>query len=492
MSTKSKSKLISMALCLAMALFATSATAQFFGDKKKDETKKQNTEKKAKAKPKPAVKKAKPVAKNAKPAGKKAKPVAKKAKPASKKGAPQAASSDVTALLKEIKEGQAALQAEVAKLEKSRSDESEATLTKEQEADKAKLETELTEVQTQIESLEKAVAGGLDPAVVQDSKTSLEAKAESLRGAIAAIVPAQETNDEGSDSQALVAAVEELKAATAALGTAADKEDEAEPEEAAEEDDGIGVSIEFGLASAYVFRGLNVFMSGSQQDQHALFAPGLSWAIGETGLSVGYWSAYQINGGNQEEMVAVALGHEQDLYASWETGIGEKGSLSLGLCYYFYPFADKDDAGATNPSFLEPAVGIAYSGGVDLGFDIAYFGGLQKEIRDLSYLYLHAGISKGFELNSVLETSVGLGFGYKIFKEGAGSMSDNMFDLGLDWDLGIQVSDSFSVSPGVHIAWTNLEDVDMEPDDGSEPYTDEMRMGEEYVVFFSLTSAWEM
>ncbi len=470
MKIKTKT-LLSWAAALCLSLFATSSTAQFFNSPGKAEAKEES--------------KAKPEAKKAKPKP----PAAKKAK---QKKSTASASDDVIQALEEIQTSQKAILKEIDTL-KARGGEDaqvEPALTPEQEAKKAGLEAELANVQGQLDSLQKAIEGGLDPAAVQGSKTNLEQRADELDKEIASIQPTPPKQPQSAEEQ-LIQEVSELKQEVAKLTEPAAEDEPSESQEAetSEEDASIGLDIEFGLASAYVFRGLNVFQSDSQQDQHFMFAPGLSWGIGDSGFSLGYWSAYQINGGNEEEMVAVGLGHEQDLIVGWEKGLTERTSLALGLVYYFYPFADPDDAGCKNPSFLEPAVGIALSGWADWGLDFAYFAGLQEEVRDFSYLYINPSVSKGVELNSVLGTSIGLGFGYKIFKSGADELADNMFDLSLDWDLSIQVTDIFSFSPGVHLAWTNLTNVEVAPEnEGDAPTTDKRRAGEEYVVFFTLAS----
>ncbi|MCP4602585.1 MAG: hypothetical protein GY847_19070 [Proteobacteria bacterium] len=424
-------------------------------------------------------------------AKKQAKPEVKKAKP---KKSNSSKSGNVIQMLEEIKKNQEALQKEIEAL-KALSDEGvqpEPSLTAEQEESKAKLEAELADVQAQLESMQKAIDGGLDPTTVKDSKTTLEQRDLDLSVAIEAIRPIPVKPPQSVEEQ-LIQEVRELKEEVAKLAepSSEDEPSESEESEISEEDTGIGLDIEFGLASAYVFRGLNVFQSGSQHDQHFLLAPGFSWAVADTGVSLGYWSAYQIRGGNQEEIVANGLGHEQDLIISWEANLTDRTNLALGLVYYFYPFADDDDeyAGCKNPSYLEPAVGVTLSEWADWSLDLAYFAGLQEEVRDASYFYINPSVSKGIELNSILETSIGIGFGYKIFKNGADEMSDNMFDLNLNWDLSIQVTDIFSLSPGVHLAWTNLEDVKIPPvNESDDLIIDKKRAGEEYVVFFSLTS----
>ncbi|MCP4601412.1 MAG: hypothetical protein GY847_12955 [Proteobacteria bacterium] len=478
MKIKIKAKTFSRAAALAVTLFATSSAAQFFNSPGKSDNK---AEKQAK----PEVKKAKPEVKKAKPAPQ----AARKAKP---KKSSASTSDGVIQMLEEIKNNQESLQKEINALKAPGGEDAQSkpVLTAEQEASKAKLEAELADVQTQLDSLQKAIDGGLDPAAVKDSKTALEQRELELNKSIAAIQPIAPASPQSVEEQ-LVQEVKALKEEVAKLAEPASDDESSEPEaaEAAEEDTSIGLDIEFGLASAYVFRGLNVFQSSSQQDQHFMFAPGLSWAVGDSGVSLGYWAAYQINGGNEEDIVAGALGHEQDLIVGWGADLTDRTSVALGLVYYFYPFADADDAGCKNPSFLEPAAGIALSGWADWGLDLAYFAGLQEAVQDFSYFYINPSVSKGVELSSALETSIGLGFGYKIFKSGADEMASNMFDLSLDWDLSIQVTDIFSLSPGVHLAWTNLEDEMLEPEnEGDDPIKDKKRAGEEYAVFFTLTS----
>ena len=50
---------------------------------------------------------------------------------------------------------------------------------------------------------------------------------------------------------------------------------------------GVGINFDVGFATAYVFRGLNIFMDDDQRDQNMLISPGITWSIFDTGLGVG-------------------------------------------------------------------------------------------------------------------------------------------------------------------------------------------------------------
>jgi hypothetical protein len=218
----------------------------------------------------------------------------------------------------------------------------------------------------------------------------------------------------------------------------------------------IGLSFGVEVSSAYCFRGLNVFQGNSQADQHFVFAPSIAYAIGETGLSLSYWGAYQMNGGNQSELVAAGVGHEQNLVAAYELGLfDDQLALGASLTWYFYPFAREADAGATLPSYLEPGITVGYNGPVEVSVALAYFAGIQTALQDLSYFYVRPHIGRTFSLNSHLDLSLGLAFGYKVFRESA-DVTDNVYDLQFDWEMPVDVGRGFSLKPGVHVAWTNF------------------------------------
>lgn len=237
--------------------------------------------------------------------------------------------------------------------------------------------------------------------------------------------------------------------------------------EAKEPDDGaatgeiarksIGLNLDLGFATAYVFRGANVFQQDGQMNQNMLIAPGITWSIFDTGLSIGYWGAFQISGDNIGANIDGALGVEQDLFIAYELSLPHDLGLSFGLVYYFYPAADEKVAGASVPGYLEPAVGFGYFGVIDAGLNVAYFLGLQDEpgIRGISYLYLNPYLGKGFDFNEHVGLSLGLGYGFKLFKEGNDGAA-NIHDVTLTVGVPIRPAEIFYITPGVNLAWTNI------------------------------------
>jgi hypothetical protein len=231
--------------------------------------------------------------------------------------------------------------------------------------------------------------------------------------------------------------------------------------EADSEDDAIGLNLDLGFASAYVFRGINVFQKDSQLDQHMLLAPGVTWAIFDTGLSIGYWGAYQISGGAISDRIDAGLGAEQDAILGYSLGLPHDLALSFGVTGYLYPWADETEAGTECPFYLEPGAGIAWAGPIDLSLKASYMLGLQGEIRDFSYLYVNPRIGKTFAFGARVKLSVGLGYGFKRWQEGNDG-AGNVHDVAVDVALPIDIASGLYVTPSVHAGWTNLVDRELE------------------------------
>jgi len=220
----------------------------------------------------------------------------------------------------------------------------------------------------------------------------------------------------------------------------------------------LGLNFDVGVATAYLFRGYNVFQRDGQLDQHLMIAPGVSWAVFDTGLSLIYWSAYQISGSNIDANLAGGLGAEQDLIALYEYSLTDEMTLAGGLAYYFYPLADDAVVGASVPSFLEPVLSFAYSGIVDASVSALYLFGLQDvpAVRGISYLYLNPSIGKSVELLDKLSLEAKLSYGYKLFLQGNEGAS-NAHDVLFAWRLPFAVKKDFYITPSIGVAWTNIE-----------------------------------
>ncbi|HWN67493.1 MAG TPA: TorF family putative porin [Haliangium sp.] len=219
---------------------------------------------------------------------------------------------------------------------------------------------------------------------------------------------------------------------------------------AAEEDSGIDLTVEVEVASAYVFRGFNVF-GDTQLAQRAAVFPSVTVSAGA--LSGGYWGAYQLSGDNALQKVYEGFGGETDLWLSYE---GSAGALdySVLLLYYVFPFADEATAGAATPMYLEPGVGVSYSTAVDLGLDVSYFRGLQDATVGLSYLYLRPSVTREIELARSRALELTGALGYKLWTNDPAA-EDNRYDVQLDAKVTIPFGGAY-VAPAAHVAWTNL------------------------------------
>ncbi|MBN2529801.1 MAG: hypothetical protein JXR76_25645 [Deltaproteobacteria bacterium] len=229
-------------------------------------------------------------------------------------------------------------------------------------------------------------------------------------------------------------------------------------EEAAEEKS-YGVNVDLGFATIYNFRGVNTFAEDSQMDQNGAFFPSVTWSIGETGLYLGYWGAYQLSGNNISENVTGALGHEQDLYIGWDKSFGpdDMMTFSVAFTYFFYPFAKglaNNGDEINNPSIVEPLVGFSLSSVVDLGLTLSYFAGVDDSTSGLTHLYIKPSIGKSVSFGERFGLDMGFGAGFKVWKE---DIDDNVVDLSFDFALPIALEGSLYASPSVSLAWTNFE-----------------------------------
>lgn len=219
----------------------------------------------------------------------------------------------------------------------------------------------------------------------------------------------------------------------------------------------IGLQLEVGLSSAYVARGLNVFQASSQMDQHAMVSPSVTYEAGETGLSLGYTSVYQIVGPNRAALVAEGVGDEQDLWVAFERPVWRALSLGVGLNWAFYPFAEPAEAGAVLPSVLEPGVVAKLASVVDLELELLYSAGVQQSLASGRHLYIHPSIGKEVELSSDTELGLAVGAGWKVFADA--TVTDNRGDVRADLTLDRRIGSRVYAQPGLHWAWTNRDDV---------------------------------
>lgn len=218
----------------------------------------------------------------------------------------------------------------------------------------------------------------------------------------------------------------------------------------------LGFTIELGLATAYLDRGLNIF-GQTQRDANWILSPSLSYAILDSGLSLAYWGAYQLNGANRQKNIRAGTGHEQDFILAYETAwLADTLQFAASLNAILYPFALKREAGARCPVYLEPSLKLGYSTALDLSLQLLYSAGLQKAIKDWRYLYVRPYVSKSFALGEKVGLLLGLGYGYKLFNERR-KMTENVHDVSLDLETKLQFSEHAYLTPTFRIGWTDLK-----------------------------------
>lgn len=232
-----------------------------------------------------------------------------------------------------------------------------------------------------------------------------------------------------------------------------------EPAATAQAPEPLGLALDLGVSSVYVFRGWNMFQKSSQWDQHAFLAPSLTYAVGKTGLSIGYWGAYQFLGDNVGAAMDAGFGAENDLVFTFGREVASGVTAGAALTAYLYPAGKKATAGADFPVYLEPAIFVVWSSVLDVGLKLAYYHGLQKGIGAYRYLYVNPTLGKTVALTERVSLSVSGSFGAKLFNDNTTPVAQmNRYDLLVGVAVPIAVVGPLYVKPSVSWAWTDLPD----------------------------------
>ena len=245
------------------------------------------------------------------------------------------------------------------------------------------------------------------------------------------------------------ARADEVPSASAEVPTAAGEA----PEAAAKP---LGLTVELGFATNYVFRGLNVF-GDRQLDPYCLFDPSITYVIPGTTLTVGYWGGFQLNGSNLGAKLATTQGGEQDLWANYDVALPADLVLALGVTAYLYPMAKEATTGTSFPVYLEPRVGLSWNGPVVLSVNAMVFLGLQDTptVRDGSYFYVTPKIQKTFQFVPAVALDLSLSYGFKYFIHGNAGL-DNLHDVMFRAGVPIRPVGKLYLTPGVGAAWTDF------------------------------------
>jgi hypothetical protein len=222
----------------------------------------------------------------------------------------------------------------------------------------------------------------------------------------------------------------------------------------------LGLAVDLGLSSVYVFRGYNMFQTKSQWNQHPFAAPSITYSIPATnGLAVGYWGAYQFAGPNIVQAMQAGLGAENDLFVTYSQPVVGPLTAGLGFTAYIYPLATEEAAGTLIPVYLEPAVFVSLTAFLDVGLKLAYYHGVQEAIGAYRYVYANPTAGKTFVFNDRASLALAASCGLKLFIDTTTPVSHfNNLDILLSAAVPITLIGPLYVKPSVSWAWTNFPD----------------------------------
>jgi hypothetical protein len=213
------------------------------------------------------------------------------------------------------------------------------------------------------------------------------------------------------------------------------------------------LNLDLEAASAYVWRGINVF-GVDQNSQVFSVLPSVSATFGP--LTLGYFGAFQLSGDNKSALVDSGVGGQNNLILKYSGALDNGLAYSAMLTYWVYPFADEEVAGTATPMYIEPGAGISYLAGADLGLYVGYYRGLQTVTEGASFLYINPSIGKTFPVGDDLSLALGLSGGYKVFTNDPPT-EDRALDLALNISLAIPFSDAY-ITPQLHAAYVTRDD----------------------------------
>jgi len=217
------------------------------------------------------------------------------------------------------------------------------------------------------------------------------------------------------------------------------------------------INVDVEGASAYVWRGINLFGEDQNTQDFSLF-PSITATFG--GLSIGYWGAFQVSGDNKSDLVDSGVGAETDLILKYSGSLAENLTYSAMLTYWIYAAADETAAGTKTPMYIEPGAGVTYSTAADLGLYVGYYRGLQDATNPYSFLYINPSVGKTLPVSGDISLALGLSAGYKVYTNLAdGAPKDRALDLTANVGATFPFSDLY-ITPGVHAAFVTRDGID--------------------------------
>jgi hypothetical protein len=247
------------------------------------------------------------------------------------------------------------------------------------------------------------------------------------------------------------------------------------PDEDEEPDREFELGLEY--ASAYVFRGENVFKEHDQNEQKMVAQPRFVWTPPDAGLSLGYASAWQLTGDNIGTNIDDGVGAEQDLFIDYDVKVARHLSISTELAMLAYP------AAPSFPLFFEGSAEANYTGPIEVGLYVGYLFAARQGPLSQDHLYLSPHIEKTFALHESLDLTTRVSGGWKLFKLKPSPIRSYSFDVLVTETLTYSVNDTLTLGAKVGLAWANLEPQE-DPDTGEIEHFD---FGDGLVAFVGLS-----
>jgi hypothetical protein len=210
--------------------------------------------------------------------------------------------------------------------------------------------------------------------------------------------------------------------------------------------------VSLAFASAYVFRGINVFQAERQGEEKWVTKPRVVWTDSTDRWSVGYSATYQVTGDNLWENVDAGLGGDQILFADYEFRPAPRLTVTPELGVYVYPWA------RTVPLIVEPSTELWYRGPVEVGAYVSYFYAARPGPLSEDYVYISSRVEKTLPITKQLELDFYLSAGLKLFRQqsGLGTSNDNFVDVLVVETAHYDLTSTFYVELKWAMAWTNL------------------------------------
>jgi hypothetical protein len=255
---------------------------------------------------------------------------------------------------------------------------------------------------------------------------------------------------------------------------------------AAADEDPPEVEVSLEVASAYVFRGYNVFQQENQREQKWVQQVLAAWNDPRSGLYVGLASANQLTGDNLVSNVDAGLGAEQDLFVGYHFRRHEPVGVFTELAVAAYPLAESRVVGTSVPVVASLSAEPHYH--ETLYLYVGYLRGFRRGLFQEDQLYLNPHVAQKVDLGRCCELDLEAGAGMKLLSLNVGTIKDNMFDVLATATLYYEPTEGIYVGARVGWAWTNFTaQRDPVTGDSISP-----RFADEYVPFWSITVGAEL